>query len=103
MHDFTNYVLESPEKLGVSQEAVLEELKNTKLEGVPQSAEITPFKVESRNMSAEGRKKLLEDKIILRTVGKLFLNFSLGGIKYLNIATIFIIYFILRHAIRCLL
>ena len=36
-------------------------------------------------------------------MGKLFLNFSLGGIKYLNIATIFNIYFILRHAIRCLL
>ena len=52
------------EKLGVSQESVLEELKTTKIENSLQPADFQPTKADVRNMSIEGRKKLLEDKIV---------------------------------------
>jgi len=53
------------EKLGVSQESVLEELKNTKADNThAQTAEVAPQQIANRNFSVEGRKKLLEDKII---------------------------------------
>ena len=53
------------EKLGVKEEAVLDELKSVKLENINQFApEIKPISAVKNNLSAEGRKKLLEDKII---------------------------------------
>jgi DNA primase len=60
----SHWVQKLAEKLGVSQEAVLEELKNTKVDNVSQMTEITTVQPENRNFSTEGRKKLLEDKII---------------------------------------
>ncbi len=63
----SHWVQKLAEKLGVNQEAVLEELKNTKIENVNSGEILTnmpinaPFSIE---ISAVGRKKLLEDKII---------------------------------------
>jgi DNA primase len=53
------------EKLSVSQEAVLEELKKVKMDGLyaPAAEEVT-MEVKNKNFSAENRKKLLENKII---------------------------------------
>ena len=53
-------------KLGVSQEAVLEELKNTKIDNVSAQAtgDIDTNIGNKNGPSIEGRKKLLEDKII---------------------------------------
>lgn len=61
----SHWIQKLAEKLGVSQEAVLEELKNTKIDNThAETAEVTMTQIESRNFSAESRKKLLEDKII---------------------------------------
>jgi DNA primase len=52
------------EKLGVSQEAVLEELKNTKIESdVNVSSQVVAEDINKENQSF-GRKKLIEDKIV---------------------------------------
>jgi DNA primase len=59
------WVQKLAEKLGVSQEAVLDELKSVKTENINQLAqEIKSVEMGKNNLSAEGRKKLLEDKII---------------------------------------
>ncbi len=61
----SHWVQKLSEKLGVSQEAVLEELKNTKIDNTyMQAAEVASPQIGNRNFSIEGRKKLLEDKII---------------------------------------
>lgn len=52
------------EKLGVSQEAVLEELKNIKIDNAYAPVAATVIQAGKKNFSTEGRKKLLEDKII---------------------------------------
>jgi DNA primase len=53
------------EKLSVSQESVLEELKNTKIDNVSALiAETVIAQPGNKKFSREGRKKLLEDKII---------------------------------------
>jgi len=55
------------EKLGVSQTAVLEELKNTPHQndfGSGQAKNENNVVSEKNNLSAEGRKKLIEDKIV---------------------------------------
>jgi DNA primase len=51
------------EKLGVKEDAVLEEMKNLKPENINQPAG-QKMPEEKKSSSAEGRKKLLEDKII---------------------------------------
>ncbi len=52
-------------RLGVSQEAILEELKNTKLDDSSHSNVLENTRIaEVKGSSAEGRKKLVEDKII---------------------------------------
>jgi len=52
-------------KLGVSQEAVLEELKNTKIDnGSATANDDKAVRADKIGPSAEGRKKLLEDKIV---------------------------------------
>ena len=61
----SHWVQKLAEKLGASQEAVLEELKNTKLDNTyAPVAEVAAMQVENKSFSAEGRKKLVEDKII---------------------------------------
>ena len=53
------------EKLGVKEEAVLDELKSVKVENVNQPVtELKPVLAGKNNLSAEGRKKLLEEKIV---------------------------------------
>jgi DNA primase len=52
-------------KLNVSQEAILEELKNIKVDNLNQYSAQTPvIKTQNKNFTSEGRKKLLEDRII---------------------------------------
>ena len=52
-------------KLGVSQEAILEELKNTKIDPAHlEAAAALPMQAVKKSFSSEGRKKLIEDKII---------------------------------------
>jgi DNA primase len=60
------WVQKLAEKLGVNQDAVLDELKGVKIENMNQSAlvENSAVKAGKNNLSAEGRKKLLEEKII---------------------------------------
>lgn len=60
----SHWIQKLAEKLRVSQEAVLDELKNTKIDNVLQEVENSAPVIENRNSSAGGRKKLLEDKII---------------------------------------
>lgn len=61
----SHWVQKLAEKLGVSHQAVLEELKNTKLDNAYAAvAETTTIQADIKNLSAEGRKKLIEDKII---------------------------------------
>ncbi len=57
------WVQKLSEKLGVKEEAVLDELKNVRLENINQPRQETNV-VKINNLTAEGRKKLLEDKII---------------------------------------
>jgi DNA primase len=62
----SHWVQKLAEKLGVSQEAVLGELKNVKPDSVyAQAKKSAVIEVENKNFSIESRKKLLEDKIIL--------------------------------------
>jgi DNA primase len=58
------WVQKISEKLSVSQEAVVEELKNMKLEKISQPASVLLTLAGKEGATAEGRKKLLEDKII---------------------------------------
>jgi len=59
------WVQKLAEKLGVKEDAVIEELKSVKLENIAQSAgDFKAMRPEIKFSSAEGRKKLLEDKII---------------------------------------
>lgn len=54
------------QQLGVKEEVIIEELKNVKFDNVytpSYATEIKPKETESRNLTSEGRKKLLEDKI----------------------------------------
>lgn len=54
------------QQLGVKEEVIIEELKNVKFDKVyapSYTAEIKTKETESRNLTSEGRKKLLEDKI----------------------------------------
>ena len=61
----SHWIQKLAEKLGVSQDSVLEELRNTKLDSpIASGAEVGASKIEPQKPSAEGRKKLLEDKII---------------------------------------
>ncbi|MCX6722284.1 MAG: toprim domain-containing protein [Candidatus Staskawiczbacteria bacterium] len=60
----SHWIQKLSEKLGVSQDSVLEELKSTKIENISQSLDTVPVQTVGRNMSVEGRKKLLEDKIV---------------------------------------
>ncbi len=61
----SHWIQKLAEKLGVSQDAILEELKNTKLETMPQVAMVPQvIVVDNKSFSREGRKKLLEDKIV---------------------------------------
>ena len=59
----SHWVQKLSEKLGVSLDSVLEELKNVKIENIQNSAEET-IKANANNFTSEGRKKLLEDRII---------------------------------------
>jgi DNA primase len=53
------------EKLGIKEEAILEELKSIKIENINQQAsDGKTALITSNNLTSEGRKKLLEDKII---------------------------------------
>ena len=59
------WVQKLAEKLGVKEDAVIDELKNIKIENIIQPAvEVKTVTSGKNNLSAEGRKKLLEDKII---------------------------------------
>lgn len=58
----SHWIQKLSEKLGVTQEAVLEELKNTKIE-VQNSSVDNTTRVENKEIIV-GRKKLLEDKIV---------------------------------------
>lgn len=61
----SHWIQKLVEKLGVTQEAVIEELKNTKIDGANVGAQETAYpQAKKNNFSAVGRKKLLEDKII---------------------------------------
>jgi len=61
----SHWVQKLAEKLGVSQEAVLEELKTTKIDSTYMPlTEVIPVQTIGKNLSAEGRKKLIEDKIV---------------------------------------
>jgi DNA primase len=61
----SHWVQKLSAKLSVSQEAVLEELKSTKIDSasVP-AAELVSTKPASKSFSPEGRKTLIEDKIV---------------------------------------
>ena len=55
------------QKLEVSEEAVLEELKNTNLDNNYQAQTVleeNKVKIDAKNFTPEGRKKLLEDKVV---------------------------------------
>jgi DNA primase len=58
----SHWIQKLAEKLGVSQEAILEELKNTKLDNINQVASNNTTSILQE--APAGRKKLLEDKII---------------------------------------
>ena len=60
----SHWIQKLADKLGVSQEAVIDELKNTKVDVVSQTSGATITQPSKKSFSAEGRKKLLEDKII---------------------------------------
>lgn len=61
----SHWVQKLAAKLAVSQEAVLEELKNAKLENANTPvADFSPITTGGKKPSVEGRKKLIEDKII---------------------------------------
>jgi DNA primase len=65
----SHWIQKLAEKLGVSQEAVLEELKNTKIDNTyAEATGVAAMQVGNKNFSEPkgyvGRKKLLEDKII---------------------------------------
>ncbi|MEI7424738.1 MAG: DNA primase [Candidatus Staskawiczbacteria bacterium] len=58
------WVQKLAEKLNVSQDAVIEELKVIKLENNLPTPEINTVKAVGNNFTSQGRKKLLEDRII---------------------------------------
>ena len=61
----SHWVQKLTEKLNVSQESVLEELKNIKIEGISQFTPVKEnIKIEIKDFTVEGRKKLVEDKIV---------------------------------------
>ncbi|MCX6718533.1 MAG: DNA primase [Candidatus Staskawiczbacteria bacterium] len=60
----SHWVQKLAEKLGVSQEAILEELKTTKDDSTYSNVLLNNGIAELKDLSAVGRKKLLEDKII---------------------------------------
>jgi len=62
----SHWVQKLSEKLGVTQEAVLEEMKSIKVEGVAGQEAFSnqTTKTEVNKFTSEGRKKLLEDRII---------------------------------------
>ena len=63
----SHWVQKLTQKLGVKEDAVLEELKNIRLDNTysPQPVTENPLIIEeTKGLTSEGRKKLLEDKII---------------------------------------
>jgi len=60
----SHWVQKLAAQLGVTQEAILEELKDTKVESNPYAVGGAPVMVNVKKSSAEGRKKMLEDKIV---------------------------------------
>ena len=63
----SHWVQKLAEKLGVSSDAVMEEMKNIKIDNTHQNqsiAENKTIKAAANNFTSEGRKKLLEERII---------------------------------------
>lgn len=61
----SHWIQKLVEKLGVSQESVLEELKNAKIDNTYAPVAVSvEAEAGRKNFSVEGRKKLLEDKVI---------------------------------------